>query len=149
MERIGRKIYYDKTTGEPLVDTGEREGLEGLIAQTTIEQDIATYRELSERNRDSFDVIELGFGQYFQDFMECTSYRVNPETKQMEFSYPNPNVPPEEQEPVYQKSLSEQVKTLEATILEMSTYSANQDERLSTQEQALLELTSIIAGGNA
>lgn len=137
-----RRIFYDKTTGERIVEVGRSEGM----VIPTIEQDIATYTDLSERNRDTFDVLELDFGAYSQDFRECNGYRVNPETKTLEFSYPDPNEPGVEQP--YQAPLSEQVKTLEATILEMTEYSAMQDERLANQEQAMLELTTLIAGGN-
>lgn len=141
--KIPRKIYYDTVNGEVLVNTGEHEGL----VPRTIEQDIQTFNVLRERNRDTFDVLELEYGAYAQDFNECTGYRVNIETKTLEFSYPDPNNPGMEQP--YQAPLSEQVKNLEATILEMTAYSAVQDERLAMQEQALLELTTTIAGGNA
>lgn len=137
-------IFYDKVTGEKIVDTGE---WSNVNIKKTVDQQITTYKELSERNRDTFDVLELDFGAYSQDFRECNGYRVKVETKTLEFSYPDPNSPGTEQP--YQAPLSEQVKNLEATILEMPAYSAAQDERLAMQEQALLELTTTIAGGNA
>lgn len=141
---VGKMIFYDKITGEKIVDTGE---WSNVNVKKTVDQQIATYKELSERNRDTFDVLELPYGAYSQDFAECTGYRVNVETKALEFSYPDPNEPNIEQP--YQAPLSEKVKNLEATILEMTAYSAAQDERLVMQEQALLELTTTIAGGNA
>lgn len=95
-------------TGNAIVDIGEREG---LVVATTTEQDIAIFNELSERNRDTFDVLELDFGAYSQDFAECNGYRVNVETKTLEFSYPNSNEPTAEQP--YQAPLSEEVKQLE------------------------------------
>jgi len=113
--KIGRKIYYDLQTGNVILDTGERQG---SVVQTTIEQDIQAYTVLSERNRETFDVLELEFSQYAKDFNESNGYRVNPETKDLEFSYPDPNLPPEEQpEPVYQKPLSEEVEELKAEDL--------------------------------
>lgn len=108
--QIGKRIYYDVVTGYPLADVGERQG--ELVFVTTIEQDIATFKVLSERNRDTFDFIELEYGQYKDDFDECGgNYRVNPETKTLEFSYPDPNEPNIEQP--YQAPLSEKVKQLE------------------------------------
>ena len=104
---IGRRIYYILETGNVLVNIGERRG---LVIPTTIEQDISNYKALSERNRETFDFIELEYGQYAQDFAESNGYRVNPETKELEFSYPDPNEEP--QEPVYQKPLSEEVEKL-------------------------------------
>jgi len=102
--KLGRKIFYDLVSGNVILDTGEQQG---LVLTTTIDQDIKNYTQLSERNRDTFDVLELEFGQYGQDFAESNGYRVNPETKTLEFSYPDPNEP--EVEPVYQKPLSEKI----------------------------------------
>jgi hypothetical protein len=84
MNKIGSKIYYDIATGNVLVDTGERQG---SVIPTTIEQDISTYKSLSERNQETFDVIELEYGQYAQEFLECSGYRINPTTKEIEFNY--------------------------------------------------------------
>lgn len=109
MNKIGRKLYYNLETGHIFVDTGERQG---AVIPTTVDQDVAVYQALKERVRETFDVLELEFGQYARDFAECNGYRVNPETKVIEFSYPDPNEP--ETEPVYQKPLSEQVSELDA-----------------------------------
>ena len=101
---LGRKIYYDNTTGKVLVDLGE-----GAVTQTTIEQDIATYKVLSERNRNTFSYIDLPFGAYAQDFATCTGYRIDVETKLPKFSYPTGGNPIE---PVYVKPLTEQLADL-------------------------------------
>lgn len=101
---IGRRIYYDSVIGSAIVDTGERQG---AVTHTTVEQDILVYTALSERNRDTFDVLELPYGAYAQDFTECNGYRVNPETKTLEFSYPDPNNP--EAPKAFIKPLTEQI----------------------------------------
>lgn len=116
MNKIGRKIYYDKATGNVILDTGEKMG---AVVETTIDQDIATFTALSERNRDTFDVLQLEYGQYAQDFAECNGYRVNPETLELEFSYPDPNAT-ESQEPVYQKPLTEQLKETQQAVAELT-----------------------------
>lgn len=54
------------------------------------------------------------------------------------------DIPPSEME-----VLKVENQMLQQSLLETTSYLAQQDERLATQEQALLELTSIIAGGNA
>jgi len=105
---IGRRIYFDKKTGDVLADTGESSG---SVRPKTVEDDIEEYKALTERNRATFDFIELAYGQYSQDFMECNGYRINPQTKEIEFSYRDPNQP--EQPPMYQKPMSEQIKSLE------------------------------------
>lgn len=109
---MGTRIYYDKRTGEPFFSIGARSG---DFMPSTVEQDIEKYRQLSERNRDTYDVLELEYGQYEQDFAESNGYRVNPETKELEFSYPDPNEPTAP--PVFQKALSEQIEELKAENL--------------------------------
>jgi hypothetical protein len=104
---IGRRIYYDQSTGNVIVDTGERCG---NVIETTIEQDFQAYRALSECNPETVGVLQLEYGQYAQDFAACNGYRVNPETREIEFSYPDPNEP--EAPPVYRKPLSEEVSEL-------------------------------------
>lgn len=125
MKRIGKRIYYDKETGNVLVNTGERQG---FVRETTIEQDIKSYTSLSERNRDTFDYIELEHGQYRQDFAESNDYRINPDTKELEFSYPDPNEPEVEQS--YQSPLSE-------TVNSNMEYLVDVDFRLSMVEMGL------------
>jgi hypothetical protein len=127
--RIGRKIYYDKATGNVILDTGEKMG---AVIETTVDQDFETYQVLKERVRDTVGVIQLEFGQYAQDFAQCNGYRVNPETLEIEFSYPDPNAT-EPQEPVYQKPLTEQIEEL-------------RQENLTTL-LALTEVYEMIIGG--
>lgn len=101
---LGMVIFYDNITGEVLVNTGEYKDVKN---KKTIEQQINTYSVLKERERDSFDYIELAYGGYRADFTSMNGYRVNPETKTLEFSYPDPNELGVEQP--YQAPLSEQV----------------------------------------
>lgn len=129
---IGRKIYFDLETGNIIVDTGERQG---SVVPTTVEQDIAAYKDLSERVIGTYAYIELAFGQLAQDFAESNGYRIIvgmiPELpsaegyKALEFSYPDSNNPGVD-EPVYQKPLSEEVQELkvaqaatDSTLLEL------------------------------
>jgi hypothetical protein len=109
-----RRIFYDKVTGEMIGGITRN----GSFIDKTVDQDIATFTALSERNRDTFDVIELPFGAYQQDFAECNGYRVNVETKTLEFSYPDPNAP--EAPPVFVEPLTEQVKKLEAQTKQLN-----------------------------
>ncbi|KZR60381.1 hypothetical protein [Pseudobacillus badius] len=116
---IGRRVYYDTLSGDMLVDTGERNG---EVRKTTIERDIEVYSKLSERNRETFDVIELEYGQYAQDFAESIDYRVNPETKTLEFSYPDPSNP-EVPQP-FVKSLSVEIEETKQALAELSLFIA-------------------------
>lgn len=105
-----RRIFYDKLTGNRIQEVGRDEG----FVIPTIEYDIATYTALSERNRETFDVLELPFGALVQNFIECTGYRVDVTTKTLVFSYPDPNNP--EAPPVYQKPLTEQISEVKTEL---------------------------------
>ena len=110
----GRIIFYDVISGDVIVDTGE--SLINPKTQKTIEEEIQTYTELSNRNRGSFDYIELDYGEYRQDFIESGGvFRVNTELKTLEFQYPDENTP-EEPKP-YRAPLSEEVDKLKAEDL--------------------------------
>jgi hypothetical protein len=114
VNKIGARIYFDKITGNVLVSKGE---MQGYVIESTVEQDIISYTVLSERNRSTFDYIQLAFGEYAQDFSECIGFRVNPLTKEIEFSYPDSNAPELPQEPViFQKPLTEQVREIESRL---------------------------------
>lgn len=119
--QIGRKIYYELTTGNVIVDTGERSG--GVV-ETTSEQDFATYIALSDRNPETVGMIQLEYGQYAEDFSQCNGYRIDPVTQQVLFSYPDPSEP--EQPLVYRAPLTEQVE--------------DQNRRLADVELALADL---------
>lgn len=101
-----RRVFYDVATGDKIHEIGRT----GDFTLPTIEQDIETFTALSERNRETFDVIELPFGTYAQDFAECNGYRVNPTTKALEFSYPDASQP--DAPPVYQRPLTAQIAEL-------------------------------------
>lgn len=77
-----RRIFFDNL-GNVIQEIGRN----GDFILPTIEQDIASYVALSERVRDSFDVLELPFGAYANEFSTATGYRVNPTTKDLEFNY--------------------------------------------------------------
>lgn len=112
MEQLGRKVYYEKETGNVILNTGERFG---AVIPTTIEQDFQSYAILKERNPDTVGVIELEYGELSQDFLESNGVRVNIETGKLEFSYPDPNEPEAPQ--VFRKPLSEEIERLKAEDL--------------------------------
>ncbi|MEC0169928.1 hypothetical protein [Paenibacillus graminis] len=90
--QIGMKIYYDKSTGNVILNTGEFVGRS--YVETTEDQDFASYKELAQRVRETVGVIKLEYGQYAREFAQCDSYRINPESKTLEFTYPGPQVDP-------------------------------------------------------
>ena len=104
---LGKRIYFLKVDGRVVLDTGEAEG---WVNPTTTEQDWEIYTELSKYNKSEVDFMELQFGEFKTEFAECTSYRVNVETKQLEFDYTP--IPPSPEVPVA-PSLHERVDNLE------------------------------------
>lgn len=104
---IGKRIYYLKVDGRVILDTGEAEG---WVNPTTTEQDWEIYSDLSKYNKSEVDFIELQFGEFKTEFAECTSYRVNVDTKTLEFDYTP--IPPSPEVPV-KPSLHERVDDLE------------------------------------
>ncbi|MDT3416186.1 hypothetical protein QO009_002054 [Brevibacillus aydinogluensis] len=77
MKTIGRKIYYDKLTGNVLVDTGERAG---FVRETTQEEDFQTYAALAERIPETVGCLQLEYGQDSDKFAKYL-YRVDPNTQ--------------------------------------------------------------------
>ncbi len=130
MEFTGKKIFYDKTTGIVLFDSGERTEYFSLPAERYFE----IYPELRSLNISEVGILELEYGQYLQDFAESVGFRVNPETKTLEFSYPDPNAP--EEPPVFQRPLTEQIAELTQRQVTMN----RTIEETSTTQQGLLEL---------
>ncbi|RKN74991.1 hypothetical protein [Paenibacillus ginsengarvi] len=114
--QIGRRIYYDRATGDVVVDTGERSG---SVVETTVEQDFAAYVSLAERVPDTVGMIQLEYGQYTQDFAEASSYRVDlsGDEPALEFQYRDPEGNPE---PEFRPPLSEEVADLKQAVAELT-----------------------------
>ena len=143
--QIGRRIYYELETGNPILDTGERSG---DVIETTIDQDFETFKVLADRVRETVGCLQLEYGQYAQDFAACSGYRVDvsSEPHRLVFSYPDPSDPGEL--PVYQKPLTEQVAVLQDEnaflALELATTQARLDQ--TEREYADLLLTLVAQG---
>lgn len=84
---VGRKIYYDKITGEVIVVTGEFRGSNDLVSETTIEQDFEIYKDLSNRTVESVGCIKLEYGEFRDELAKSKSCFVNLETMKLEFIY--------------------------------------------------------------
>lgn len=146
---IGRRIYYDKQTGNLVLDTGERSG---AVKQSEIEDEIATYIELAERVRGTFDVLELEYGAYAADFAEGRLVGVDPETKELNFEYPNPEEPAELITPAV--PLSKQIEALkEEGVMNMMAMVEMYEKNVSLEQEnaatmlAVTEIYELIMGG--
>jgi hypothetical protein len=65
--QIGRKIYYELSTGNVIQDTGERQG---YVVETTQADDFASYNLLSGRVPSSIGYIQLAFGEQAGNFAQ-------------------------------------------------------------------------------
>lgn len=115
---LGKRIYFLKVDGRVVLDTGEAEG---WVNPTTTEQDWEIYSELSKYNKSEVDFIELQFGELRTEFAECTSYKVNVDTKTLEFDYtPKPEPPDVPHTPTVHERLDALEKTNEEQDLLIS-----------------------------
>jgi hypothetical protein len=92
MNFVGRKIYYELTTGNIILSTGE---MQGSVIETTLDQDFESYQVLKERIKESIGIIHLQYGELNNEFMTCTGYRVDItksiiDKNAIVFSYTNP-----------------------------------------------------------
>jgi len=71
--QIGRKIYYELSTGNAILDTGERQG---DVVETTEAQDFALYSALAPYQQSAVGVLQLTFGQDAANFVTYP-YRVD------------------------------------------------------------------------
>ncbi|NLD18376.1 MAG: hypothetical protein GX666_12475 [Tissierellia bacterium] len=127
--QIGRKIYYEKLTGDVILITPEK--FSGIA--TTKEQDFAMYEVLSIYNPESVDVIELEYGQYSSDFQTANSVRVDVQTGNLLFNYP-----------VFEQPLSVKVNNLEAENTELKAQNEALQQQVADLEMAI---AAILGGG--
>jgi len=79
---IGRRLFYNLSTGEILMDTGERAG---YVRRTTPEEDYPDFDPAQH------GVLELEYGALTEDFAQCNGLRVDVsgDTPKLIFSYPD------------------------------------------------------------
>lgn len=140
MNQIGRRIYYDKENGNVILS---KEEILGFAEKTSIEKDISDFSALSERNRNTFDVIEFPYGAHAQDFAESNGYRVNVETKELEFSPRDPNNPDAPQE--FGPPFTEQIEDLSRGYADSLLQNAIQDATINSLEEEVSSLIFSIA----
>lgn len=118
---FGSRVYYLKTNGNVVFKTGQSSG---WVTEITPEQDWEIYEELKKYTKESLDYIQLKYDEFKTEFSECTSYRVNVDTKQLEFDYtPVPEPPDVPHTPTVHERLDalEQVNAeQDLLIMEMS-----------------------------
>lgn len=86
---VGRTLYYDKTSGNVLVDTGERQG---AVIETTEDNDFSVYPPLQGVSQSSVGILRLSFGEYATEYQTGYITDVNPTTQAVVFT-PYPATP--------------------------------------------------------
>lgn len=84
------KIYYDNVTGEILYQSSY-----GYEVEPNFDHDYKHLLALSSRTKESIALLVLRDGEYAQSFQEGTLIKVDPETQELTFAYPNPENPDE------------------------------------------------------
>ncbi|MEC0107281.1 hypothetical protein P4H27_10065 [Paenibacillus taichungensis] len=133
---IRRKIYYDLETGNVIKDTGEHSG---DFVETTREQDFSSYIVLSERLPETIGMKQLEYGSYASDFAGGgVITRVDLETLEPLFTYPDPTDPETPEEP--RPALSKQIEALEQETLLLKAQSGALSERADFVEDVIAEM---------
>lgn len=135
---VGRTVFVDMKTGAVLFNTGE--------IQTTnpdFESQIdyyATITALSERNKKDIKEYKFAIGDYEQDFNEGILDRIDIETGQLFFYYPDPDDSETPLDP--QPALSKQIEALaqENTLLKAQSNALS--ERADFVEDVIAEMAT-------
>lgn len=110
MPQIGAKVYFDNSSGNVIQEVGERSG---DVIETTREEDFEAYATLAERVPDTIGMIQFEYKEHERD-RESGGYitRIDLETMEPLFTYPDSTDPETPQEP--RPALSKQVDQLAA-----------------------------------
>ncbi|MDF1510832.1 TolA protein [Bacillus phage vB_Bacillus_1020A] len=117
------KIYYVKTSGEVIHQSRYNFNLE-----PNFDEDYESFKSLNSRTKESIALLVLRDGEYAQSFQEGTLFKVDPETQELTFEYPNPENP---EEPIIPN------KPFEEQLAETIAYSVELDFRLTKLELGL------------
>ena len=126
IKQIGTKIYYCLLTGNIIKIIGD---MQGYVKESTFDEDIEIYTELKERDKKSIGLLNFKYGEYLRLSQGSTGAMVNPETKELIFSYDE--LPQEPIEPTEIEIMQNEIKTLK--------------EELTQIQTSIASLTSLIA----
>lgn len=86
---IGKRIFYDTTSGGIIVNTGERSG---NVRETTPQDDIRVYKELADRVESTYSWMDFTYGAHKEEeSLGGSIVRIDLETKKPVFKYPDPS----------------------------------------------------------
>ena len=74
--QIGTKIYYEKNTGNKILELGD---MQGYVVDSTTEQDFENYAELKKYDKEAVGKIQLEYGEFgkLMEQHKANSYKVD------------------------------------------------------------------------
>ena len=140
ISEIGTKIYYLKSNGNIILETGD---CKGYVKETTVEEDFLNYAKLKEYNKEQVGVIQLKYGELDKLLKENKSnyytVDVSKEPHKLIFKWIDPETqeptePPKTETELLKEELADTKKELDQTKLELSI--------------AITELADMVTAGN-
>ena len=121
---IGRKLYYDITTGNEVLIIPQQSNSNAVA--TTKEQDFIMFDVLQARNPSQVGVIQFDYNEMQGDFEQCNSVKVDLETLKPIFEFP-----------VRVVSQSEQINTLKTENLDLKAKNVTLQEQSDNNPGAI------------
>lgn len=140
-------IIYKKTTGEIVENQGTNSMFPNGVEDVT--NIVSTIIKRLGGTENEYEVLRL-HDEYDKVIVEKTfTHEYSVLNNQIVFGglRPVPEFVP--QPPTEIEILKQENEMLQASVMELSAYAASQDERLQTQENAVMELSMLVAGGGA
>ena len=121
---MGRKLYYDITTGNEVLIIPQQSNSNAVA--TTKEQDFIMFDVLQARNPSQVGVIQFDYNEMQGDFEQCNSVKVDLETLKPIFEFP-----------VRVVSQSEQINTLKTENLDLKAKNVTLQEQSDNNAGAI------------
>lgn len=137
---IGRKIYYELITGDIILIVPEKHNQNAV--NTTKEQDFLMFDVLQARDPNQIGLIQLEYGEKRSEFEQSNSQKVEVNTGEILFHFPN-------FEPSPNKQIEQIQNDLGNVLLERAIDKAKIANLEATAGDLLLEVANLKLGGNA
>lgn len=105
----GKRLYFLKLDGIVILDKGDRVGTSPI--EDDFEFDYDNQPELHAYTSDEIDYIDLEHNQYAKEFSESSYFKINTQTKEVQFFYLENN------STIQKPSLEDRVRELENALL--------------------------------
>lgn len=151
MKKIGTKIYYLKSNGNIIIESGD---MMGCVVETSFDEDYNNYTDLSKYAKDSIGCLKLEYGELGKLLEEhkANSFKVDVSSSPhklvfewIDYDTGEPAPPPKTMEELI-KEESDKVRLEYATAIAEIVENIEKDKlELST---AIVELMEMKSGGN-